>query len=201
MDGHIERLPLFPLNTVLYPDGFLPLRVFEARYVDMTRDCLKNGRPFGICLIREGREVGAPAVHEPVGCLAEIMECDIQQLGVLQLATRGRQRFRALRTEANSQGLITAHIELLDAETDGALPQDCQPCVRLLRMIISDRGPAVFWEPHKMESATWVGCRLAEVLPLPLPAKQKMLEMNDPFERLALLRRFLEQHGLWEVAT
>src|SRR4051812_19593199 len=93
-----EPLPLFLLNTVLFPQGRLPLRVFEARYMDMTRDCLKRNRPFGVCRISEGREVGAPAKHELIGTLAGIADCDMQQLGVLQMLALGGQRFRVRET-------------------------------------------------------------------------------------------------------
>ena len=101
------RVPIFPLNTVLFPGGLLPLRVFEARYMDMTRECLKRNEPFGVCLIRQGSEVGAPAVPEGVGCLAKIQECDMQQQGILNLKTRGSQRFRILERQTSTQGLIS----------------------------------------------------------------------------------------------
>ena len=87
---------------MLFPGGVLPLRVFEARYMDMTRDCIRDNKPFGVCLIREGREVGAPAVPEPVGCLARIAEWDMQQLGVMTLRTVGTERFRLLSTRSGA---------------------------------------------------------------------------------------------------
>src|SRR6185503_19392245 len=105
------HIPLFPLNTVLFPGGVLPLRVFEARYLDMTRDCMKSGTPFGVCLIHEGSEVGAPAVPRSVGCTATITDWDMQQLGVLNLRTRGERRFRILSSGANKQGLISAEVQ------------------------------------------------------------------------------------------
>lgn len=190
------QIPIFPLNTVLFPDGLLPLRVFEARYMDMARDCLKQQSPFGVCLIREGKEVGEPAVPESIGCLARIVECDMQQLGVLQIQTRGGQRFRILDRQANSQGLISARIELIAPEEDIAVPQEYSGCRRLLEMIVSDQGNTVFGEPHRFDSAVWVGHRLAEILPVPGAAKQKLLELDDSLARLAILQRFLEQRGL-----
>ena len=187
-----EALPLFLLNTVLFPGGRLPLRVFEARYVDMARDCLKRQRPFGVCLIREGKEVGSPAAPESVGCLAAIAECDMQQLGVIQLDTRGGQRFRVLQTTVNSQGLVSANVEMLAAEEDPPLPPELSVCAEVLRMIVADHGEDVFAQPHRFDSATWVGYRLSEVLPLSLPGKQKLLEMNDGLERLTILKGVLE---------
>jgi len=194
--SNASRIPLFPLNAVLFPDGRLPLRVFEARYMDMTRDCMRSGSPFGVCLIREGREVGTPATPEPTGCLAHIIDWDMQQLGMLQLQTRGGQRFRVLRTEANTQGLLQADIELIAAEEPLPVPASLQACVQLLQMVVRDQGDTVFHAPHRMDEAAWVGYRLAEILPMPLPARQKLLELDDSVERLTLLYKFLEQHGL-----
>jgi hypothetical protein len=196
MDEKPELLPLFPLNTVLFPDGQLPLRVFEARYVDMTRDCLKRKRPFGVCLIRDGREVGTPASHAEVGCLAHIIECDMEQLGVLSLMTRGGQRFRVLDTEVNRQGLILGRVELIADEPELPLPAQYQACVRLLEGIVKQHGDSVFARPHRFDSASWVGHRLAELLPLPPATRQEMLELNDPLGRLEQLKGLLEQGGI-----
>ena len=191
-----SRLPLFLLNTVLFPDGRLPLRVFEARYMDMTRDCMKRGTPFGVCLIREGREVGKPAIPETLGCLATITDWDMQQLGMLHLQTRGGQRFRILSSDANTQGLLSADIELVLAENSMSVPEHLQGCSRLLQRVVTEQGEAVFHAPLRMDDAAWVGYRLAEILPIPLPAKQKLLELEDSLERLTLLNQFLEQNGL-----
>ena len=194
------RIPLFPLNAVLFPDGRLPLRVFEARYMDMTRDCMRHTTPFGVCLIREGREVGKPATPESTGCLANIIDWDMQQLGMLQIQTRGGQRFRIISSEASAQGLLYAQVELVPPEDPIAVPEQLQGCVRLLKTVVTDQGDTVFHAPHRMDDAAWVGYRLAEVLPLPLPAKQKLLELDDSLERLTLLYKFLEQNGLLKNA-
>jgi Lon protease-like protein len=189
-------LPLFPLNTVLFPGGVLPLRVFEARYMDMTRDCLKSDRPFGVCLIRSGTEVGAPAEPEPVGCLAHITSWDMEQLGLLQLRTRGGKRFRILGSSAAAQGLRRAHIELIPDEEDAAMPERFGALADLVRMVVADNGAATFAEPHEFESASWVGYRLSEILKVPLAAKQKLLELDGALPRLEILYKFLEQRGL-----
>jgi len=189
-------VPIFPLNAVLFPGGLLPLRVFETRYMDMTRDCLKQSRPFGVCLIREGSEVGAPAVPEPVGCLASIIDWDMQQLGVLNLKTLGGQRFRILGSEAGAQGLISARIELIAPDESHAIPEEYAACVRLVEMVVADQGKPVFAEPHAFDDAAWVGYRLSEILPVPLLAKQKLLELTDSLARLSILQRFLEIRGL-----
>lgn len=192
----VLRIPIFPLNTVLFPGGLLPLRVFETRYMDMTRDCLKREAPFGVCLIREGSEVGAPAVPETVGCLAEILEWDMQQLGVLNLKTRGGRRFRILARETGKQGLISADVQLIPADEKRAIPEGLAACARLLEMVVADQGKAIFAEPHAFDDAAWVGYRLTEILPVPLPAKQKLLELTDSLTRLSILQRFIESRGL-----
>ena len=192
----LGSLPIFPLNTVLFPGGLLPLRVFEARYMDMTRECLKAEQPFGVCLIRNGKEVGAPATPEVVGCLATITSCDMQQLGLLSLRTLGGQRFRILDSTVAAQGLLRARVELIADEEDADLPDQYTALADLLRLVIADKSEAVFAEPHALGSASWVGYRLCEILPVPLPAKQKLLELDGAITRLQILYRFLEQRGL-----
>lgn len=190
------QIPLFPLKTVLYPGGLLPLRVFEPRYMDMTRDCLKNNAPFGVCLIHAGQEVGEPAVPENIGCIAEITSWDMEQLGLLQLRVRGTSRFRIRSKSSNAQGLIEAEVDLLEAEKNLPLSEAFAPCANLLKLIAADNDKGLFAEPHQFDDASWVGYRLCEVLPIPLTAKQKLLEMDDPKLRLEILQRFLEQRGL-----
>jgi hypothetical protein len=190
------RVPIFPLNAVLFPGGLLPLRVFEARYMDMTRDCLKREEPFGVCLIHEGAEVGTPAVPEGVGCLAKILDWDMQQQGILNLRTHGSQRFRILARETSPQGLISADVELIPPDVRIAVPEKFASCARLLEMVVLDQGKPVFAEPHAFDDATWVSYRLTEILPVPLVAKQKLLELSDSVARLSILQRFLESRGL-----
>ena len=190
------RVPIFPLNAVLFPDGLLPLRVFELRYVDMTRDCLKREQPFGVCLIHEGAEVGTPAVPEGIGCLAKILDWDMREQGILNLKTRGGQRFRILARETSPQGLISADVELIPPDATIAVPEKFASCARLLEMVVLDQGKPVFAEPHAFDDAAWVSYRLTEILPVPLVAKQRLLELSDSLARLSILQRFLESRGL-----
>ncbi len=192
----LADLPIFPLNTVLFPGGLLPLRVFETRYMDMTGDCMKRGKPFGVCLIRDGREVGTPALPEDVGCLAHIVDWDMKELGVLQIATNGGQRIRLLERRVAPDGLTRASVELIAPEPDAALPEEFEACAALLRMVVADRSETVFAEPHRFDDSAWVGYRLSEILPVPLAAKQKLLELDDSRSRLEVLLRYLEQRGL-----
>ena len=184
-------IALFPLGTVLFPGGLLPLRVFEQRYMEMVSACLRGNEPFGVCLIREGKEVGAPAVPHSVGCLARIVQWDMQQLGMLNIVARGERRFRILERSVQRDGLARARIELLAEETDAAVGEDAAVCVRLLRAIIEEGAGARIEEPHRFHSASWVSARLAEILPLPPAMKQKLLETDEGDRRLDELCDFL----------
>jgi len=196
MSGVAQDVPIFPLGTVLFPGGLLPLRVFETRYMDMTRECMKEQKPFGVCLIKSGREVGEAAVPEEIGCLAHIQEWDMRELGVLSLRTQGGQRFRILEREVTGQGLVRANVELIEPEPAAALPAEFAACANLLELVVADKSAAVFAEPHRFDDATWVGYRLTEILPVPMAAKQRLLELDDSVLRLQILYRFLEQRGL-----
>jgi uncharacterized protein len=196
MSGAPHEIPIFPLGTVLFPGGLLPLRIFETRYMDMTRECMKAEKPFGVCLIKSGREVGEAAVPEDIGCLAHIGEWDMQELGVLSLRTQGGQRFRILERQTTAQGLVRANVELIEPEPAAALPAEFAACANLLELVVADKSAAVFAEPHQFDDATWVGYRLTEILPVPLAAKQRLLELDDSLLRLQILHRFLEQRGL-----
>ena len=191
-----ETVPIFPLQTVLYPGSLLPLRIFEVRYMDMARACLKDGRPFGICLIKEGREVGAPAIPEKVGCLARIADCDMEELGILKVTAAGLERFRIISSEVNRQGLIVGEIEKYGAESGEVEAGGFAECAGFLRKVIAGIGTQRFAEPLAFDDPSWVGFRLAEILPLRNDVKQKLLELTDPALRVAILHRFLRQQKL-----
>ena len=195
--GAIENLPLFPLNTVLFPGGRLPLRIFEQRYMEMAKACLRDNLPFGVCLIREGAEVlvdgvGEPAVPEDVGCLARLAGWDMPQLGLLQVTAHGEARFRILERRVQPDGLQRATVQLVDADADAAIPADCRRCVELLERIIEQHGAPGDPAPQ-LESCSWVSSRLAEILPLPGDAKQKLLEMTDARQRLERINALLSR--------
>jgi Lon protease-like protein len=174
----------------------LPLRVFEQRYMEMAKDCLRDDQPFGVCLIRSGTEVGPAATPEEIGCAARIAQWDMQQLGVLHIVARGEERFRILRREVLASGLTRAEVEPRPADDDCALPDEFLACARLLRLVIEEHGAQQIEAPFRFDSSSWVGSRLAEILPVPLAAKQKLMELTDARERLEILHKFLVQHGL-----
>lgn len=158
--------------------------------MDMAKRCLKDEAPFGVCAIREGHEVGAPAVPADIGCTARITQWDMAQLGLLEVIAQGEQRFRILERRVERSGLQLAKVELLPAERDAAVADSCAACVRLLERVIEQHG-ALIPSPHKLDSAAWVSARLAELLPLPLARKQELLELDDAATRLERVNSLL----------
>jgi Lon protease-like protein len=193
-----RSVPIFPLKTVLFPAALLPLRIFEVRYVDMARECLRDSSPFGVCLIKEGEEVGTPAVPERIGCLARIADCDAEELGVLKVRAEGLERFRIVSSEVSKSGLIVAEVEALAQEPQAPEAPGLADCAGFLRKAIAASGVERFAEPLRFEDATWVGFRVAEILPLRNDVKQKLLELTDATLRLAVLQKFLKQQRLIE---
>jgi len=194
------ELPLFPLKTVLFPGGVLPLRVFEQRYIEMTKTCLKDAQPFGVVLLTKGAEV-APAEaggleFAPVGTLATIAALDMPELGILHVTAIGGERFQLQTHDVRSDGLVVARVARIPPEPVVALASAFAPLVTLLEVLAARVGPRQFPEASAYDDASWVGYRLAELLPLPMSIKQGMLEINDADVRLGLLQKFLRQQGL-----
>ena len=194
-------LPLFLLKTVLFPGGLLPLKVFEQRYIDMTKRCLKDDQPFGVCLLTRGDEVArrsAPAAREfaPIGTLARITSWDMPQLGILQLKTEGSERFQVQSHRIADDGLVVAEATPLAAEPRLALSEIHRPLAELLELMVNRVGRENFAGDPALDDASWVGYRLAELLPLPATIKQSMLEINDSEVRLTAITRFLKQQQL-----
>ena len=187
------EIPLFPLNTVLFPGGRLPLRIFEQRYLDMAAACMKDELLFGICLIATGEEAGSIAEPHLVGTLARIVDWEMEQLGLLQVTARGEQRFRIIGKAVGPINLLQAEVELIDDVGPLPVPHERQ---RLLRRIAGEMGPAQIPEPHRYDDAEWVGYRITEILPVHNLAKQKLLELEDPISRLEILEKYLDQRKL-----
>src|SRR5215472_1904314 len=196
-----NAVPLFPLKTVLFPGGVLPLKVFEQRYIEMTKACLKDDKPFGVCLLTQGEEVapsGAKTAAEftPIGTLARIINWDMPQLGILHLRTEGATRFQVQSHSVAEDGLVIGQVTAIAPEPTIALPETYLPLSKLLELLISRVGRENFPTDLALDDASWVSYRLAELLPLPLHIKQSMLEINDCAVRLKALSQFLHQQGL-----
>ena len=181
----MSEIPLFPLNLVLFPDGPLPLRIFETRYYDMVRRCMREGHGFGVVLIREGREVGLSDTDlYDVGTMAEITDFHQLQDGLLGLSCVGRQRFRIAGRRRQADGLHLGEVEWLSIEPRLAVPARHQRLSTLLGTVLPQLGEVYSNIDMRLDDAAWVGHRLAEILPIPLGDKQSYLEIDDPVERL-----------------
>ena len=193
MSGSLE-IPLFPLQTVLFPGGPLPLRIFEPRYVDMVSRCMKTGVGFGIALIREGEEAGTVSVHD-IGTIARIVDWDQLSDGTLGIVVIGGTRFLLRSSRQQEDGLNLGAVDLLEVEPRVALPERFQDMARLLESVFEDLGPHYRHVAPDFADAGWVGCRLAELLPIDLEHKQRCLELSDPVSRLEYLEPLLKGLG------
>jgi Lon protease-like protein len=184
LDSSIIEVPIFPLGSVLFPAGRMSLRIFEPRYVEMTRTCLREGSGFGVVLIRAGFEAGRPAIPHDVGCLARIIECQETAPDRYSMTIQGETIFRILERRVNPAGLIIGRLRV-DEPPDPTPPAERhEHLIRLLSQTIRQIGAAHFPQPMRLEDAAWVGNRLAELLPITPERKQRLLEVGDP---LALL--------------
>ncbi|HWP94709.1 MAG TPA: LON peptidase substrate-binding domain-containing protein [Gammaproteobacteria bacterium] len=189
--SNLTELPLFPLKTVLFPGGPLPLRIFEARYLDMVSRCLKDDAGFGVCLIHEGEETGTAAFHR-FGTVARIRDWGNTPEGLLAVIAVGTETcFRIHELRVQPDRLNVGLVELLDPEPSEKLDEMYEPFAELLRDLF-DRLPDYYaLVERRFDDAAWVSCRLAELLPLNLPQKQYLLELHDPRQRLEILRPLL----------
>jgi hypothetical protein len=184
------RLPLFLLHTVLIPGARLPLKVFEARYLDMVSDCLKNGQPFGVCLIKSGREVGDAGQPHAVGTLAHIERWEMPTPGVLHILVRGGERFAIIRTHVDRQ-LVSADVDPWDTDPERPIPPRYEALVTFLRELLQQAGEAL--SDARFGDAGWVSWQLAALLPVASAVKQRWLVLRDPLARLAAILDELER--------
>ena len=185
------NIPLFPLNTVLYPGGPLPLRIFEPRYLDMISNAMKTETPIGVILIKSGTEVGdAPEIHD-IGTLTEISYWHKRTDGLLGVTLTGVQRFKVLDSEIQDSQIITANVELIDniekVEVDGTQSH----LAPILEKILEQLEPPFKTMDRKLDDVEWVSARLMELLPTDLKVKQALLENNKIEERLAKIESIL----------
>ena len=203
-DPHsLPDLPLFPLQSVLFPGSQLQLRVFEARYLDLVSRCLREQKPFGAICLRQGAEVrGAseePVLLETTGVLARIEEVDAEQAGVLRVRCVGTQRFEIDEPVQHGDGLWTARAWLIDDDDVVAPPEAMVATVRALANAIGSlerKGGSPFLKPYRFDDAGWVANRWCELLPIPLAAKQKLMALEDPQVRLRLVDEYLRGKGV-----
>ena len=196
--------PLFPLGTVLFPDGVLPLQIFEVRYLDMIGKCIANGTPFGVVLLTEGSEVRTPEGKEsflPSGTLASVQDTTASAPGLLQVVCRGASRFRVVSSERRSNGLWMAETELLEDDRAIPIPSELQGAADALDRVLAslEDVPEGRWPllpPFRLDDCGWVANRWCDLLPLPNAQKHSLLMLDNPVIRLELLHDMLDEHGL-----
>ncbi|QIL78710.1 LON peptidase substrate-binding domain-containing protein [Diaphorobacter sp. HDW4A] len=204
----LSSLPLFPLGTVLFPDGELSLRVFEVRYLDMVRKCHQAGAPFGVVALESGTEVrraGAPQEQlYRVGTLANIEELQTPQAGLLAVRCKGSERFHIDNQRLLGHGLWVADVTMIPADLNVAVPEELKSCADLLATALQslrERTPeaaASLATPTaaQLDDCAWVSNRWCELLPMPLELKQRMMSLDNPLARLELVSDVLEKTGI-----
>jgi hypothetical protein len=185
------QIPIFPLNTVLFPGGPLPLRIFESRYIDMVSQCLKTDSPFGVLLIRDGEEAG-PATTYSIGTVARISDWYQGSDGLLGVTAQGEQRFRLVLSERQDDGLNIGEVDLIAAEKSLALPDEFRALAHILENVMDDLGRLYEAQERKYDDAVWVAYRFLEILPIELEQKQRSLESSDTLARLKLVDELLD---------
>lgn len=202
-------IPLFPLGATLFPGGILPLRIFEVRYLDMVKKCIADGSPFGVVALLKGSEVRTPEGHEELsefGTLAQIDEWTTPMPGLMHLRCTGTTRFALTSSEVGQFGLWRGTITELPADPSVPIPAKLQGAATYLGKLIAnlqkDRVPEdqiPFGRPYLLGESGWVANRWAELLPLPVEQKQRLLAMEDPVERLAEVHAYLARGGLFST--
>ena len=186
------EIPLFPLNTLLFPDGVLPLKIFEPRYLDMIGRCLREGRGFGVVSIRDGGETGTLTSVQQVGTMARIDDWFQLEDGLLGIKAVGEGRFLVEAVRRQSDGLNVGAVKFIEAETAMAVPDRFRTLVVLLENVMSEMADQFGTMEKHFEDASWVSCRLAEVLPLSQDQRQLCLEVSDPVQRFEIIAPILE---------
>ena len=202
----LQSLPLFPLGAVLFPGGLLPLRIFEVRYLDMIGRCHKAGAPFGVVLLTQGGEVRHPTTTEafsPMGTLATISDFETPRPGLMTIRAIGTQRFRITASDQLRHGLWVADVERLAADMTVPVPEDLKATATALGKLIQSLEQKVgapeqlpILRPWRLDDCGWVANRWCELLPLPMPLKQRLMELDNPLVRLELVSDVLARTGI-----
>lgn len=181
------QIPLFPLSAIVMPGGLLPLRLFEPRYLNMVRDCLRGQTGFGVCLVKEGTETGEAALPFPYGTLIKIVDWDQGDNGLLQIVVEGEQKFRIVDTHVDSAELLHGTVELLRAEQSSSVPSEFYHLVQTMDQILEQVSPAIEYTHPETNDVLWLGSRFVELLPLSANLRHELLSMDDPLERLTAI--------------
>lgn len=206
----LQSLPLFPLNTVLFPGGSLPLQIFEVRYLDLIRRCHQNGAPFGVVSLLQGDEVRRPGpsgdgfAHEAfvdIGTLATVTELSAPQAGLMRVRCKAGERFRITRRERLQHGLWVADVQVLPPDKVVPVPYDLKVFAHALESLLNklqrkNGAPLAVQAPYRLDDCAWVANRWCELLQLPQPQRQGLMQLDNPLLRLELVGDFLSRNGI-----
>ncbi|OED36868.1 hypothetical protein AB833_26030 [Chromatiales bacterium (ex Bugula neritina AB1)] len=185
------RIPLFPLSSIVLPEGLLPLRLFERRYLDMVRDCFRLQSGFGVCLLQQGNEVGNAAIPYPYGTLVKIVDWDQSADGLLNVVVCGEQKFRIRDTSVEESQLLTGEIELLPWEQPASVPEELNYLQDSMQQILRQIESSIVYDEPKLDDALWLGSRFVELLPLPAEVKHELASLDDAVDRLKAVAQLL----------
>lgn len=200
-----QTIPLFPLASTLFPEGRLPLQIFEVRYLDMIGKCIADGSAFGVVALTEGSEVRRPGQLERfvgVGTLARIQEWSTPSVGLMRIACSGGERFRILQAEQQKHGLWTAEVEIMEADHAVAIPDELRNTMQALEHLLQSvmrqglpESDVPIAQPFRLDDCGWVANRWAEMMPVPVEVKQSLLALDNPLLRLELVQDALDELG------
>ena len=190
--ANASNMPVFPLNLVLFPGSSLPLKIFEQRYQEMTKNCLRDDAPFGVCCIRNGQEVGAPAEHEAIGCSARIVDWEMPHPGLFHLNCTGESIFQLVDSHTQDNGLIHGQVEWLSDSAEGVEPLEFDSCRNALERVVKHAGARFVTGPIALDDPSWVSYRLAEMLPVDVRVKQDLLELRSTALRVSRIAELLQ---------
>ena len=183
-------LPIFPLNTLVFPGGVLALRIFETRYLDMVRDCARDNTEFVITLATDRRAAGSP--YAKTATAVRIVDWDTLPDGLLGVTVEGMRRVSIADVEMKAEQLLKADVETIAEDEDIPLDETFKAWADLIKSVLTHLGEPYNQLEFQLDSANWVASRMTEVLPLELSVKQKILEINHPAVRLEHLREALK---------
>jgi uncharacterized protein len=186
MNAEVRELPLFPLNTVLFPGGPLPLKIFEPRYLDMVSRCMREQSGFAVVLVNEGEEASIATSFAATGTEARIVDFDRLEGGLLGISCLGRERVRVVEAWREPDGLNRGRVLDIAADPVVPVPQEQAWLAEVVNQVLPEAGDT-YRHVERRDDAAWISNRLAELLPLALADKQTLLELSDPLERLSVL--------------
>lgn len=180
-------IPLFPLSSLVMPEGLLPLRLFERRYLDMVSECFREGTGFGVCLLKSGHEASGHSEPYSRGTLVSIIDFDQGSDGLLHITGKGETEFNLLQYRQLDDGLFVGEVSYIEPVAATSMTPEFAALAQKLDVILSYVEPGIQYPDKRLDDADWVCHRLLELLPLTPPSKMELLELNSNHKRLEAL--------------